>query len=169
MSRKLHLQMHFELDELEKFYKECKDYVEKPRWQMIWLVAKGMNAIEVGEIMGVGPDWVRTLVKRYNKNGAEGLRDRRKDNKGRAFLLNKEQQERLREALKGEPTNGGLWSGPKVAKWIEKEIGRKVGRQRGWDYLKRLGLTLRRPRRRHSEANEDEQEYFSKIMNCPTK
>lgn len=161
MPRKLRLENHFDIDELEANYKACKHPIEKPHWQMIWLVAKGKNAIEVAEVTGVGAAWVRKLVKRYNLEGAKGLEDRRKNN-GNDPLLNEEQQERLREALKGEPPGGGLWNSPKVAAWILNETGQKVGRQRGWVYLKRMGFSLRRPRRRHSEADEDEQECFQK-------
>ena len=41
-------------------------------------------------------------------------------------------------ALEAKPKDGGIWTGPKVARWIEQETGReKVWNQRGWDYLKK--------------------------------
>jgi len=155
------------LEGLEERYKDCKHPIEKGRWHIVWLLAKGRNSKEVAEIVGVGPDWVRTLVKRYNKYGPDGLRDRRQNNGGHGLLLNSEQQESLRQALNGPAPDGGLWSGPKVAVWISQLLGRQVHPQRGWDYLKRLGFSQRRPRRRHTQADEQEQESFQERDPAP--
>lgn len=59
-------------------------------------------------------------------------------NRGKSPLLDGEQLEKLKEGLKSKPEDGGKWTGPKVARWIEKETGiEKVWNQRGWDYLKK--------------------------------
>jgi transposase len=49
-----------------------------------------------------------------------------------------------------------------VAEWIYEKTGREVRPQLGWDYLKRLGFSLQRPRPRHRKANEEKQEAFKK-------
>ncbi len=68
----------------------------------------------------------------------------------------------LSEVLGGPAPDGGLWTGPKVAAWIEEKTGTKTHPQRGWVYLKRLGFSLRRPRPRHAKADPEEQETFKK-------
>ncbi|MCC3466298.1 MAG: helix-turn-helix domain-containing protein, partial [Microcoleus sp. PH2017_06_SFM_O_A] len=63
--------------------------------------------------------------------------------------LSPEQQEELRQALQGPAPDGGDWTGPKVARWIAEKTGSAhVWPQRGWDYLKRLGVDWRRRRRK---------------------
>ncbi|PPT07078.1 Mobile element protein [Geitlerinema sp. FC II] len=72
---------------------------------------------------------------------------------------------KLKEALKGKPSDGGQWTGPKVARWIEKETGReKVWNQRGWDYLKKCDYSWQRPRPKHKKGNKEEQEQFNKDL-----
>jgi len=73
-------------------------------------------------------------------------------------LLNENQEQELLEQL-------GVWTGPKVARWIEKVTGRpKVWNQRGWDYLKKLKQSWQRPRPHHAKGDKQEQEAFKK--NC---
>lgn len=160
MPRRIQVENHLSVEQLGERFKVCSNPTEKTRWQMVWLIAKGRNTAEVAEITGVGVDWVRKIVKRFNQLGPDGIADGRKDNGGQGALLTPEQIELLREALNGPAPDGGLWNSPKVARWIGNLIGRDVGEQRGWDYLQRLGFRLRRPRRRHTEADEQEQESF---------
>src|SRR3954451_22856728 len=75
------------------------------------------------------------IARRYNERGVEGLGDRRHANPGarRRALLDEEGQAELREALCGPPPGGGMWSGPKVARWIAQRNGLdKVHVQRGF-------------------------------------
>lgn len=81
--------------------------------------------------------WVRQIAKHYQALGAEGLQDRRCA-AGAAPLLSPSLQEDLQAALQAPPADGGGWTGPKVARWIEARLGRRVHRQRGWEYLQKL-------------------------------
>ena len=83
----------------------------------------------------------------------DGLGDQRARNTGARPLLSQEDEAALREALAEPPTDGGLWSGPKVAAWMARHLGRAaVHPQRGWDALQRLGWSLQSPRPRHPRA-----------------
>ena len=42
--------------------------------------------------------------------------------RGKKSLLNDEQLALLIERLKIRPRDGGIWTGPKVARWIEKGV-----------------------------------------------
>ena len=53
-------------------------------------------------------------------------------------------------------------TGRKVAAWIKEHTGRQVHPQRGWEYLRRLGGTLRVPRPRHAKADPAEQDALKK-------
>jgi hypothetical protein len=53
----------------------------------------------------------------------------------------------------------------KVGEWIERRTARAVSnnkKQRGWEYLKRLGNSPKVPRPHHKKANDSEQEAFKK-------
>jgi transposase len=77
-------------------------------------------------------------------------------------MLNEEGQEELLSLLMGPAPDGGLWNSTKVAKWMSEKLGRPVSFQRGWDYLQRLGLSPKRPRPRHVEADAEAQAAFKK-------
>ncbi len=90
---------------------------------------------------------MRRIARRYNERGVEGLGDRRHANPGakERALLDEAGQAELREALlEGSApasVGGGMWSGPKVARWIEQKTGtERVHAQRGFEYLRKVGV-----------------------------
>ena len=118
---------------------------------------------------GYTPYWIRRLVGRYNAGGPEAMGDRRHQLSGANPLLSAPQQERLRQAICSGPApqscGGGLWSCRMVAEWIAQETGRAPGSippQRGWVYLRRLGLSAQVPRPRHRKQDAQAQEAFKK-------
>jgi len=117
---------------------------------------------EIAEVTGYCLTWIRTLAHRYNDEGPQGLGDRRHGNPGGTCILSPEQQAQLQQALEEPPADGGLWTGPKVARWIESHTGRQVHAQRGWEYLKRLNYSKRVLRPRHAKADPAAQEAFKK-------
>jgi transposase len=80
--------------------------------------------------------------------------------------LDADQREELKQALKRPPPEGGMWnSSRKVGEWIEAKTGQALknnNKQRGWDYLRRLGQSPKVPRPHHASADEHEQEAFKK-------
>jgi transposase len=162
MPRPLVVTPHLSLSELEEQFRLCQDSVEKIHWQAIMLLVQGRRTAEVAEICGYKPDWVRRLIRRYNKHGPDGLRDRRQDN-GRSCLLSDDQLAELYDAvLHGEPPGGGLWTGPKVACWMSEKLSRRISPQTAWDYLKRMGMSKQTPRPRHVRASASLQDEFKK-------
>ncbi len=57
-----------------------------------------------------------------------------------------------------------MWNGRKVADWIAGLIGRRVSRQRGWEYLKQMRYRLRVPRPEHTQPSPIEQEEWKKNL-----
>jgi hypothetical protein len=71
-------------------------------------------------------------VKRYNEQGPDSLGDRRLGNGAAPAILTPEALSSLKERVKTPPGDGGLWTGPKVARWLAEFHGRKsVHDQRG--------------------------------------
>jgi hypothetical protein len=117
------------IEQLATRYRESKDVVERSHYQMIWLLAQGQSTAEVARVTGYSVYWVRVLARRYNAQGGSGLSDLRHAHPGRECMLSAAQQAELEQALQAPPADGGLWSGPKVARWMATLLGRSVAAQ----------------------------------------
>ena len=158
MSKRLEIKNHLSYEALTKRYRTCKDGKEKARWQVIWLYSDSetsRSAAEVARLTGFSVIWVRTLIHRYNAQGAAGIK-RSGSARGARFVLTQAQHLALREQLRGAAPDGGLWSSRKVAQWIKERTGQEVDASTGWRYLKRLGFSPQVPRPRHQEAASTE-------------
>jgi transposase len=163
MPRRITIEPHLSIKELEIRYRQAKDTVEKTHYQIIWLLTKGLTTEEVATSTGYSRSWIYELVWGYNRIGVETLGDHRHQNLGsNKPLLDEVQIAYLWQALQEPPAEGGLWNGRKVADWIAQLIGRPVGRQRGWEYLKQMEYRLRVPRPEHTESSLSEQEEWKK-------
>lgn len=160
MGVRLQLKTHLTQDEIRGYYLTSSDVVEQVRWQAILLLSEGVASEEVARITGYCTPWVRTLARRYNQEGAAAMRDGRHDNPGAAGLLDAPLRAALATAVEQTPDEGGVWSGPKVAAWMEKRLGHKVHPQRGWEYLRRMDMTAQRPRPKHPGGDLAAQESF---------
>lgn len=154
------------VEELEARFRAAKDVVERSHCQVVWLLAKGHSTAEVAEIVALSPRWVNKLVRRYEAEGADALGDRRRRNAGAKPLLSAEDLEALRERLRTPPDDGGVWSGPKVARWIAARLGLvHVHPPRGWEALRKLRWSLQAPRPKNPQAaGPDEQSAFKKSL-----
>ncbi len=147
------------VEELEARFRAAKDVVERSHCQVVWLLAKGHSTADVAEIVALSPRWVNALARRYEAEGAEALGDRRRRNAGAKPLLSADDLEALRERLKTPPDDGGLWSGPKVARWIAARLGLvHVHAPRGWEALKKIGWSIQAPRPRNPKAAAPEEQ-----------
>jgi transposase len=164
MPRHLKIEPHLSLEELETQYRQASEGIEKTHYQVIWLLARGKTTAMVAEVTGYSLSWIYELVRSYNHYGASILGDLRRHNRGAESLLNDQQQALLWQALQEPPEDGGLWSGPKVARWMSELLGHRVSPQRGWEYLKGLEFRLRRPRPHHEKSSWSEQEEWKKKL-----
>ncbi|MGH2478583.1 MAG: winged helix-turn-helix domain-containing protein [Ktedonobacteraceae bacterium] len=162
MGKRVKIQTEYTAEELHERYRHAKDAVERTHWHILWLAREGKTPQVIAELLGYTARWVRMVIGRWNRRGEEGIRDHRQDADGSPMLLSAALQAELRAALQQPPEDGGLWSGPKVAQWMQSRLGRKVAPQRGWDYLQRLGYSTRVPRPQHAKADEAVQQAFKK-------
>ena len=112
--------------------------IERRRWQVIGMLADGAALAEIEARTGCRPRTIRQIAQRYRECGPASLADGRQRSVGAAPLLAEDQQRDLRQALQKRAPDGGVWTGPKVARWIAARTGKRVHRQRGWEYLRRL-------------------------------
>ena len=166
MPRKAYLAQHYSSEELKKKYLKSKDSVESRRWHLLWKISLGWTLKNSAIAVGISYNYAQEILREYNKSGAKALKNGHKNPKkgtrGKKPLLTKEQIEKLKQELESSPSpEDGIWTGPKVARWIEKETGReKVWNQRGWDYLKKCRYSWQTPRPSHKKGDKLEQEIF---------
>jgi transposase len=161
MPRLAEVAPHLTVDELFEHYRGCRDVVAKTHWQILWWRAQRLGTTQIARLTGFRPDWIRRVVRRYNVGGPDAVGDQRAGN-GAERMLDKPQQEELLSLLQGPAPDGGLWNSAKVALWMSERLGRPVFPQRGWDYLRHLGMSSQRPRPRHVEADVEAQAAFKK-------
>jgi transposase len=164
MPRTLPLADHLCDHQIDARYRACRNVTERAHWQVLRLKTQGHTLNEIAAATGYTSGWVSTLIHRYNHRGPDAMRDRRHDHPGAPPMLDAEQQVALDEVLaSGKAPDGGLWNGPKVARWIEQTTGREhVHDQRGWEWLVRLGFSAQTPRPHHDHADAAAQAAFKK-------
>jgi transposase len=149
--------LHLSAAELEVRYKTAADPVTKSHFHAIWLLSLNYGVGEVAEILSFSVRWLRLLIKRYNEHGPDSLGDRRAQNKSEPAILTADALVSLKERLKAPPDDGGVWTGPKIARWLAQFHGlTSVHDQRGWDALIAIGYSIQKPRPRHPKAAGEE-------------
>ena len=58
MPRRITIQPHLNLTELETRYKQAIDATQRTHYQIIWLLAKGKTTAQVAEVTGYGVSWI---------------------------------------------------------------------------------------------------------------
>jgi transposase len=151
------IKTHLSSVELEARYETAADPVAKSHFHAVWLLACGYDLEEVAELLSFSTRWVRSLVKRYNEGGPDQLGDQRIHNGTSPTILTPEALSALKDRIKRLPDDGGLWTGPKIARWLAVFHGLKsVHDQRGWDALIAIGYSIQQPRPRHPGAATEE-------------
>jgi transposase len=156
-----------EREKLERLYRKATDPVLRTHLLMAWRVSLGEPIKAVARTVGYSEKWTKEVLRRYDSDGVAGLGDRRHSNPGggERALLDEEGRARLGKALLEEsPPGGGTWSGPKVARWIERERGIEgVHAQRGWEYLRKARMSPQVPRPSNANgASPSDREAFKK-------
>ena len=155
---------HLSVEDLEAGFRSERDPTAVRHFQVIWLLAQGHTIADVAAVTSFVPRWIEQLLARYNAHGPEALGDLRRRNGSAPSVLRPELRARLPERLATPPSDGGLWTGPKVAAWRASERGlAAVLPQRGWEALKAISWSGQKPRPRHpAAATPEERETFQK-------
>jgi transposase len=151
---KLPFVRHRTVNQIRAKYRACRHPVEKPRWHALWLLARTdqpRTPAQVADLVGVSAVTVREILHRWNDHGPEGVADRRRGN-GADPKLTPRRREALYAALQKRPPDGGLWSGPKVARYVADRWQVTVRPETGWRWLVELGFTLQVPRPSHPKS-----------------
>ena len=165
MGRRIRLEPHLAVEELERRYRAAREPHERSWWQILWPLGKGHTAVDIAESTGYSRYWIGQIVRRYNMEGPEAMRNRRYTHSHRAApLLSPELLAELAEAVRAPAPEGEHWLGRTVAAWMSQKLGRPVSVQLGWIYLVKLNGKRRKPRPRHVQADPAAQAAFKKTF-----
>lgn len=157
---RLQVKDHLTPEELRARFRTCHDGRQKARWQALWLLRhpeRPYSADQAAGVVGLTADAIRKLARRYNAGGPVAV-ERNAGGQGRAPRLSAAQQKQLQGELLGRSPDGGLWTGPKLARRIAELTGRPLHPATGWEWLRKLGFTPQRPRPRHRQAATPEEQ-----------
>jgi transposase len=165
-----HVADHLSVSALEQQYRSCTDVTATRHVQTIWLLAKGHTIAEVSATVSFARRWVERLLARYNAQGRQALGDLRRRNGTSPSVLRPDRLDKLTARLREPPPDGGLWTSPKVARWMARELGlAAVLPQRGWEALQAIGWSGQKPRPRHpAAATPEERAAFEKSSSRPS-
>jgi transposase len=152
--RRLPFARHLPVGKLRYRYTSCRHPVEKPRWHALWLLSRTdvpRTPAEVADVVGLAVVTVRAVLHRWNTHGPAGVADRRKGN-GAAPKLTDRRRAALYTALRKRPPDSGVWTGPKVARYVRDRWQVEVCPETGWRWLVELGFSLQVPRPAHPGA-----------------
>lgn len=99
------------------------------------------------------------------------MADLRHRNPGAKPKLTPEESAQVAKALKGPPSDGGLWTGLKLRRWVAENLGKRLSLNPIYRLLKvfplrgsshEMGFSLKVPRPRHRKADKAGQEEFKK-------
>src|SRR5260221_12434909 len=125
MARRIHLQPHLSVEELEHRYRAAKEPNERTWWQILWLLAQGHTATELSAVIGYRAYWIGQIAKRYNEQGPAGMQNRRHTTSDRPPPgLAPALQEEPRGALAPAAGQDQRWAGPAVPAWTAARLGR---------------------------------------------
>jgi transposase len=145
---------HRTANQIRAKYRACRHPVEKARWHAVWLLARTdepRTPAQVASVVGLSDVTVRAVLHRWNDHGPDGLTDGRKGN-GSEPRLSPRRRDALYAALQKRPPDGGVWTGPKVARYVRGRWRVEVAPVTGWRWLVDLGFTLQVPRPSHPKS-----------------
>ncbi len=136
---RVQLKPHLTAKELKTHYQQAQDRIEARRWHLLHLVDQQCTIKQAAQRVGFNYDYAKEIIRRYNQEGPIGVKNRsQRGQLSPRSLLTLVQQQELQQELQKPPSEGGHWTGSKVARWIAAKTGKKVWSQRGWEYLQRL-------------------------------
>jgi transposase len=114
----------------------------------VLLVAQGMSAPQVAQLLGDGRRTVEYGVKRFNAEGLSGLVEG--ERAGRPARLSEFQIEQIGEVLRDSPRAHGmranLWDGKTLAEWLLRNWAVELSVRQCQRLFRQLGFRQRKPR-----------------------
>jgi len=133
--------------QLQRILRSSKDRVKLRRAHVILLSAQGMRASEIADVTYLHTEYVRELIRRFNSEGLELLKERPRS--GRPVTFNKEIRAEIVEIAKSPPKALGRpfsrWSLAKLQEYLlTKKILKTISLESLRQILKEERVSLQR-------------------------
>ena len=130
---------------------------------------KGSRTIDIARILGVVPSTISRWVRRERESGPETLKSGVPGRTiGQGRMLSPDGEARVKKTISENPVpsrigiSHALWTRAAVVALIEKLCGVTLDVRTAGAYLKRWGMTSKRPARLARQRNPQEVENFEK-------
>lgn len=136
-------------EDIKKLLTGNQSYVVGLRLYIVYQVALGQSSRKLAEIHHISFKQITNWVHRFEKQGLEGLKDRK--GRGRKALLSNENLDRIRSLILNEsPLSHGLnskkWTGPLLTQWIKQQYGIEYKKAQIYNLLKRIEIVFEKRR-----------------------
>jgi hypothetical protein len=105
---------HLGIEELFSRYRLATPPMELGHYQIIWLLATGLTALEVSQVTAYTRIWIYQLLKGYNSERTQ----RHLASRQRIMVNRRTTGPALWQVLWDKAPDGGLWNGGQVADWL---------------------------------------------------
>lgn len=126
------------------------------------LFLEGWSSTKIAQFFGISRWSMVKWIHRVNKEGLSGIPDKHRS--GRPCLLTEEVQKEFELALEKSPQEFGLkrnrWDGLVAVEYLKRFHGVHMKVRQAQRWIKRLGLSLQRPRYRYGQATNEGVEEF---------
>lgn len=150
---------------LRQIARYCKNSLQASRLFAIADILDGKSRIEASQSNGMSIKSLCFWVKRYNKEGIEGLRDRLRS--GRRKVLTVEQESEFKAIIEAGPSeedNIVRWRCVDLQQWLQKHHNITVHERTVGKWLKKLGFSHMIPRPIHRKNDPEVIEKFKKNL-----
>ena len=157
----MHVVAHQELKSLKQLAARETHARRHTRLRAVILATQGWMAGAIAEALGVSVRTIQQWVGDYNREGLDGLQDRRG---GNHRYLTPEQEQQLREHLAATAADpdGGVRHAAELLPHIEQHFGVRYSLSGLYTLLDRLGYAWLMPRPRHPGTDPQAQAAFKK-------
>ena len=139
-----------------------KDGKVKNRLLIIVLAYEGMKSEDIAKIVKLTGVTVRKHMKRYNRRGANGLKDLSRP--GGEPSLSEEELREVDQVVQKTPREAGMevnnWKGRILVEWIYRSFNKKVSLQTAYNILHKLNFSKTRAKRQNKKADPEAAEEF---------
>lgn len=135
---------------LTRWLRQSQSVIKLRRAEVIAFSGQGMKASEIAEQLDLHPEYVRELIRRFNEDGFEALKPKRRT--GRAPALSQEEKSLLIEVATAPPQAFGRpfnqWSLRKLHQFLveDKKLISSVSFGTIRNVLKKRGVSYQRTR-----------------------
>ena len=150
-------------DELRRLARREPNRRTATRMLAIAHALEGTSRAEAARLVGLERQALRDAVVRFNAEGLDGLRDRRKP--GRPPALTDAEQALLRAKVfrrPGAKEGGGDWTLPRLCAWIQERFGKNLHPASLSRIMRALDLSRQKTRPRHPRTDPQAQAAFAK-------